>query len=110
MCLKPIKTVLAGFTRDIKVKPLGIVEYLCKTRKGDQAHKVTFYVVKEADTPLLGRRTSEYLGLISLVRAVVTGPELTWSMLREKYAHNFDNQLGDLGEPYHIELDPNVPG
>ena len=109
VCLKPTRTVLSGFTRDIKVKPLGTVTYKCQTRHG-ASQDVTFFVVKEADTPLMGRVTCQSLGLISLVQAVVTGSALTFSKLKELYPPVFDKKLGELGEPYSMQLDPSIRG
>ena len=35
VCLKPTRTVLAGFIRDIKVTHFGTVTYKCQTRHGE---------------------------------------------------------------------------
>ena len=105
--LKSTNTVLAGFARDMKVKPVGTVTYTCTTRKGTE-QSVQFYVVEESDTPLLGRRSSESLGLIQLVQAVISGSALTWDKLKSLYNVNFEG-MGDLGEPYDMPL-RDVPG
>ena len=103
MPLKPTNVRLAGFTRESRIKPLGEVVYKCVAKNGREETS-TFYVVAETDTPLLGRVLSEKLGLITLINSVVTGPQLTWDKLKQLYPQNFDNKLGDLGDPVMVML------
>ena len=75
------KYVLEILTLSLNLTPtggLGQCHAICR-------ENTTFFVVKEAQTLLLVRKSAELLGLITLVNAVITGPELTWKKLKELY-------------------------
>ena len=104
--LNPTNTILAGFGRGMKIKPVGVVPYTCTVKGKSQV--LDFYVISEGDTALLGRTACESLGLIKLVQAVDSG--LTWSKLKDVvYPENFVGD-GDLRPEYDIKLDPSVQG
>ena len=113
--LKPTNVILAGFSRDMRVKPLGVVEYMCKSK--ETKIKLKFYVIEEGDQPLMGRESCVSLGLLKLVKTVVQGgqsgpqhAQLSWENIRDElYPDNFKGD-GELGPEYDIQLNPNVEG
>ena len=55
--LHQISDVLTGFTRDSRVKPVGIIECQC-TKKTGTIHNLSFYVTDKCDMSLMGQKSS----------------------------------------------------
>lgn len=68
---------------------------------------MNFYLVEQADTPLLGRRASESHSFIKLDEAVI---ELTTKKLPESVHPDSFKSVGDMDQPYDMQLHKDVPG
>ena len=106
--LHQMSVVLTAFTRDSRVKPVGIIECQC-TNKSGTSHNLSFYVTDKCDMSLMGRKSSEQLGLIKRVDAMIMGSELTLQKLTQLYPGNMKG-LGILNLEYDIQVDDKIPG
>ena len=86
------------------VKPLGKCRIVIRNCKNNKKYSVEFVVVKEEYTPLLGKRTSEQMGLITVNYENICVVNDVFS----EYSDVFSDDLGTLPGNVHLTIDETV--
>lgn len=85
-----------------------IIEYvLCETPQNMNKHSAEFTVANGSLTPLLGKRASEHMNLITVhydnIANVTSVPE--YKQLLTDFADVFNEELGSLPGQMHLQVD-----
>ena len=101
--ISPCDTTLEVWTL-ATVKPVGKCRTIIRNCRNRKKYSVEFIVVDGNYTPLLGKRTSEQMGLITVNYENISA---TTDILN-RYSDVFDDEIGTFRDAVHLTLDPDV--
>ena len=117
----PANIILKSWTGN-KLSPVGTSRMIITNPKNNKKYRVTFVVVKEELTPILGLRASEAMNLINVHKenfqeAVMHQIQEEWvnqillgtrEEIMQSFPQVFSEGVGSLPGEQHLEVDPNV--
>ena len=88
------------------IHPLGKCELKLQNKKDGKKYKLTFVVVEEKLTPLIGKRASEQMGLIEVRYDRIC--TVTEDVIFKEFSDVFEGGIGTLPGKVHLTLDESV--
>lgn len=101
--LTPCDTTLEVWTSST-VKPLGKCRLIIRNCKNRKKYNIEFIVVEGKYTPLLGKKSSEQMGLITVNYENIC---VTTDIL-SRYDDVFNDEIGTFEDPVHLTVDANA--